>query len=925
MKLKPNILVIYSISALVLITILRVYLLHPKNEFDKVIQHYRQKGNNEKVEAARFLKKNARWHFSYTGERYEACREAYIHLGDVSESERNETMRKGLSSIKPGSVFRIEGDEDNISAEFLIKHIDFAYDLWKNSRWLKDVNFENFCEYILPYKYSNEEVSDYLEEYNKIYSPLLENIYFEGGVKYPAIDQNPDSSSIIKNRGNSYYTLVRLLPHSGSLTFKNIEIGQEGSKNLFIQYVNGNHKNTASIIINKRDTIKADLKALNSWYSFPNKRLKIPVHLVEGQNMIEIKDCQDTIAIESIEITPYEKYYLNDKNYKITDGANYIITNLKNNECLEIENGSKDEGTPLICGMYRGMNYQHFNIQNVSYAFFKIAPAHIDKYADCLEVLSFSKENKAGIVKCHYHKAPNQEWAIIPVAPGQYKILNKWSGKSMECLPDSKQVVQSEYKGLASQIWTLKRSDNKIYFDKEFHSLPNSLSEVADRITKELDFEWMELTANLPPLPAVDILKTKTGSCVLESRFKLYVLRSLGIPAAVDFYPPGPNSSTGHMWDSVILNKNNKTNNGQVEQTPKIGYNNDIPITKVFRTTFSTNPNSLGLDKDKNEMIPPFFSDVHLTDVTDEYCPTVDIPVDLFKAGHVTYKHAYLCVFDRGNWAPVWWSRISKNRCLFPNMGLSVLYIPAYYTKSENIQVCGYPFYISNDSTINKVIACTDTTQTLVIKRKYPWRNNWLDGKMDNGQFQAANKTDFSDAVTLYTFKGNAEPLFYNLPVSNRKKFKYARYLGANGSHSTLCELSFIDESGNEIQGTPIGTSGSFGNAIEKAFDKDILTYFDGSAPDSTWVGLKFRNPAQIKTIRFIPRNDGNCIEINDTYELEYWNNKEWESLGFQIAKTDSLIYNDCPVNAVFILHNHTKGREERIFTIDKNGKQIWW
>jgi hypothetical protein len=41
-------------------------------------------------------------------------------------------------------------DKDTIKADFLIYHIDFAYDVWKKSRWNKDVTFHHFCEYILP-------------------------------------------------------------------------------------------------------------------------------------------------------------------------------------------------------------------------------------------------------------------------------------------------------------------------------------------------------------------------------------------------------------------------------------------------------------------------------------------------------------------------------------------------------------------------------------------------------------------------------------------------------------------------------------------------------------------------------------------------------------------------------------------------------
>jgi hypothetical protein len=38
----------------------------------------------------------------------------------------------------------------------------------------------------------------------------------------------------------------------------------------------------------------------------------------------------------------------------------------------------------------------------------------------------------------------------------------------------------------------------------------------------------------------------------------------------------------------------------------------------------------------------------------------------------------------------------------------------------------------------------------------------------------------------------------------------------------------------------------------------------------------------------------------------------------------DSLKYRDVPAGALLWLHNHSGGREERIFTYE-NGKQVWW
>jgi hypothetical protein len=55
-----------------------------------------------------------------------------------------------------------------------------------------------------------------------------------------------------------------------------------------------------------------------------------------------------------------------------------------------------------------------------------------------------------------------------------------------------------------------------------------------------------------------------------------------------------------------------------------------------------------------------------------------------------------------------------------------------------------------------------------------------------------------------------------------------------------------------------------------------------------------------------------------------HWDNDEWISMGTQIAKDQFLLYEDVPSGGLHILHNLTRGREERIFPYE-NGKQVFW
>jgi hypothetical protein len=49
-----------------------------------------------------------------------------------------------------------------------------------------------------------------------------------------------------------------------------------------------------------------------------------------------------------------------------------------------------------------------------------------------------------------------------------------------------------------------------------------------------------------------------------------------------------------------------------------------------------------------------------------------------------------------------------------------------------------------------------------------------------------------------------------------------------------------------------------------------------------------------------------------------------WVSCEKQTAASFELIFDDVPSGALYLLHNHTKGVEERIFTYE-NGQQVWW
>ena len=103
-----------------------------------------------------------------------------------------------------------------------------------------------------------------------------------------------------------------------------------------------------------------------------------------------------------------------------------------------------------------------------------------------------------------------------------------------------------------------------------------------------------------------------------------------------------------------------------------------------------------------------------------------------------------------------------------------------------------------------------------------------------------------------------------------------------------------------------------------------MLTGFYGISANDHWVGLELPQPSDVARIRYMPRNDGNSIEIGDDYQLQMYDNGTWTTLGWMTAKDTKLVFKNIPSGGLYLLRDRTKGEEERIFTYE-NGKQVWW
>ena len=59
--------------------------------------------------------------------------------------------------------FERVADADAVTAEYLIGNIDHAFDRWRNGSFARHLSFSEFCEWLLPYRLTNENLCEWRE------------------------------------------------------------------------------------------------------------------------------------------------------------------------------------------------------------------------------------------------------------------------------------------------------------------------------------------------------------------------------------------------------------------------------------------------------------------------------------------------------------------------------------------------------------------------------------------------------------------------------------------------------------------------------------------------------------------------------------------------------------------------------------------
>lgn len=148
-----------------------------RNELEKVLLYYRENSSDSlKYRAVCFLIVNMPFYSYLSGKQLENYKSYYSWLKKSkgkSPEQVADSVKKVFGPI--GNMVR-KRDILEIDSAYLCHNIEWAFKVWKEQPWGKNISFDMFCEYILPYRIDDEPLAYWREMYYEKYNSLLDSL-----------------------------------------------------------------------------------------------------------------------------------------------------------------------------------------------------------------------------------------------------------------------------------------------------------------------------------------------------------------------------------------------------------------------------------------------------------------------------------------------------------------------------------------------------------------------------------------------------------------------------------------------------------------------------------------------------------------------------------------------------------------------------
>ena len=163
-----------------------------------------------------------------------------------------------------------------------------------------------------------------------------------------------------------------------------------------------------------------------------------------------------------------------------------------------------------------------------------------------------------------------------------------------------------------------------------------------------------------------ELFQTRSGNYQDLSVLKVKALRSMGIPASLDYIPYFADSLYSFYFAAFINAQ------GSFEMLPNKGhaqlFSKEKNIPKIYRRIYEELDTGLFAQKDIRLTTPPFLGHYHYLDVTSNYIQVHEVH---FR-GSCPDSILYLTVFNDKKWRAVDWAVCKINQARFLNVGAHV-------------------------------------------------------------------------------------------------------------------------------------------------------------------------------------------------------------------------------------------------------------
>ncbi|MDH3891687.1 MAG: transglutaminase-like domain-containing protein [candidate division Zixibacteria bacterium] len=150
------------------------------SELKSVIAHYQASDDSLKLRAAFFLIGNMEGHGWATYDLVDTVGNEIAF--DVSLFPNYDSLTSAFATLEAEygvldfEKNDLQPDLETVSADHLISQIDLAFRAWRERPWAEHLSFDDFCQYVLPYRGSNEPLEPWRAMFFDKYSDLADRM-----------------------------------------------------------------------------------------------------------------------------------------------------------------------------------------------------------------------------------------------------------------------------------------------------------------------------------------------------------------------------------------------------------------------------------------------------------------------------------------------------------------------------------------------------------------------------------------------------------------------------------------------------------------------------------------------------------------------------------------------------------------------------